>query len=241
MQVTGEIDESSQGNLAGHNDAGSGDEKAKPANRCALRPEHGASGNSEQQELGIVGPMVGDQHGKWHNGSEREDGGGWRIARPESGDRPYEQECAAYEVADRVVDAGIVAEHRNCCLEIDDHAGGASSGGAGAGIIETAGPGDGGHVGAPVLHPMRGNMRDPDEGRDTKDDGDQQSLKRALAINPARQEEIEPDQTGVMGLDGKAGREAEDADRHKPLLKETPDGYQAKANDDASRVAGCEG
>src|ERR1035438_10749406 len=101
MEVTGEVYKSSQGNLTGHNDAGSGDEKAKPANRSALRPKHGASGNGEQEELRVIRPMIGDEHRQRHNSGQREHGLGRGKARPESGDRPYEQERAAYEIADR--------------------------------------------------------------------------------------------------------------------------------------------
>ena len=58
-----------------------------------------------------------------------------------------------------------------------------------------------------------------------------------LSADPARQQEIEPDQTRVMGFDGQAGRQAQNANRHKALPQKAPDGHRAKADHETGRIA----
>ena len=64
-------------------------------------------------------------------------------------------------------------------------------------------------------------------------------MQRAFPIDPTRQQEIEPDQSRVMRLDGQADCKTKDARPHEPLLKKTPDGHHAKAYYEPGRIAGA--
>ena len=55
----------------------------------------------------------------------------------------------------------------------------------------------------------------------------EERLQRALPANTAGQQEIKPDQAGIVGLDGQAERQAQDAGGHKAVLKKAPDGHDA--------------
>jgi len=83
------------------------------------------------------------------------------------------------------------------------------------------------------LHPMWRDRRYPQDGCQTQDGGNKEGLQCAFPIDPARQQEIEPDQACVMGLDGHADRKAEDTGPNEPILKEAPDGHDAKTYDDS--------
>jgi hypothetical protein len=82
------------------------------------------------------------------------------------------------------------------------------------------------------------DVGNPQEGRDTQYNGNEEGLQRAFPIDPARQQKIKPDQARVMGLDCEADRQAQDAGRHKPFFEETPDGHDAKAYGDSRGITG---
>ena len=84
---------------------------------------------------------------------------------------------------------------------------------------------------------MRRNVRDPQNNRQTQSKDQRQGLQRSLPINPARQQEVKPNQTCVMRLDCQADRQTQDARGHKPVLKEAPDGHNAETDGESGGVA----
>jgi hypothetical protein len=62
-------------------------------------------------------------------------------------------------------------------------------------------------------------------------------LQSAFPINASGQQEIDPDQTSVMGLNGEADSKAQNARRYIPLFQKAPDSHHAKTNNNSCRVA----
>ena len=75
------------------------------------------------------------------------------------------------------------------------------------------------------LNPMGRDRRYPQEGQRRQNSSDQEGLQRALPIDPASQQKIQPDKPRVMGLDGEAGCKTQDAGTNKPLLEKAPYGH----------------
>ena len=80
-------------------------------------------------------------------------------------------------------------------------------------------------------------MPDPQDPRQAQGDGHKKSLQCTLSINPASQQEIQPDQSRIVGFDREADCEAQDADGDKLLTQKTPHGHHAKADNDSGSIA----
>ena len=71
-QVGATDGEQLRGNIAGHDGTRAREQERKPRGCAAPGPEHGEGGKDEQQEAGIVQPMIEREHGKSGNGRERQ-------------------------------------------------------------------------------------------------------------------------------------------------------------------------
>src|ERR1035437_484204 len=102
--------------------------------------------------------MIDRQHRESRDCSERKRGTRWRETRPESSNRPYQQERSAYQIAGRVVDAWIVPEDANDRLQVYDHVGVAEIDGRGSGVVEVTVRRSHQQIGMEFLHPIRRNV-----------------------------------------------------------------------------------
>jgi len=82
-----------------------------------------------------------------------------------------------------------------------------------------------------------GDVGDPEDGGESDDCGDEEGLKSALAMDATGEEEVEPDEAGVLGLGDEAEGEEEDAEWDEAVLEEAPDSDNAEADDEACEVA----
>jgi len=144
----------------------------------------------------------------------------------------------ADQIADRVINARIVAEDGYNRLKIDNHTDSATGRGSESRVAEPAGRRIRQKIGVQFLHPMWRDRRTHRMAARPKT-----AVTRRFAVRvsdrPRRQQEIEPDQACVMGLDGHADRKAEDTGPNEPILKRSTRRHDAKTYDDSRGVAGC--
>jgi hypothetical protein len=80
-----------------------------------------------------------------------------------------------------------------------------------------------------ILYPASGDRGKPEKNRETERGQHGEGLERAPAIGTPGEEEVEPDQAGIMRLKGEAGGEAEDADFAESAVEEAPGGNDTQA------------
>ena len=85
--------------IAGQHESRGIHHECKPPDQAAFGPEHGASGNREQQELGVLLPMIDRQHGKSRDCRERKPELSGRGAGSQGDEHPYEQERRTYKIS----------------------------------------------------------------------------------------------------------------------------------------------
>src|ERR1700679_3659432 len=126
------------GYIARNEDGGRVRQQGKPAGDSALGPEQGTRGNGKQEKLGIVLPVIGDQHSERGDGGKRDPCVALGSLRAESYYNPQEHERARNKKADGDVDAWIVAKHADESLQTDNGIGLVEADGCGARIVEAA-------------------------------------------------------------------------------------------------------
>ena len=88
VEIVDHAEEEAPGKIAGEHEAGRADDKRQSADEAALGPQHGTSGDLEQQQLGVVLAVVDGQQGKRRDGGQGESDSGRSGARSQGDKYP---------------------------------------------------------------------------------------------------------------------------------------------------------